>query len=195
VTSGPSRYIDEIAAAGRGVVALIVGDRNAPGFFDFSTRGLVGSFIAFVAIIGMSVFVPFIVAGGQTHGAVAQSVLSLGIGVALQIGFSAILLNQLKRLDGLVPYLVADNWANAFLVAALTLVSLVGLDGLPMALVFAVVGLIVEVNVARLVVTLTPVQIVMLLVAQMLAGLVWLLLVGMLLPTPTEAAANLMQFQ
>ena len=42
-----------------------------------------------------------------------------------EIGFSAIVLRQLKRLDGLVPYLVADNWATFYITVFSTVLALV----------------------------------------------------------------------
>jgi hypothetical protein len=196
VTTGPTRFIDELADAGRGVAALIVGNRKAPDYFDFSTRGLVGSFIAFLAITGVNAVIPLMMAGGNAGGAVARSVLSLAILFALQLGFSAIVLNQLKRLDGLVPYLVADNWATFFITAGMTLLGLVGFDGELALIAVGILVIVVEINIARLIVTLSPLQIAMFLVAQMVGESIGLLQIGMVMPAPaTPNVADLAAFQ
>src|SRR3546814_4223802 len=59
---------------------------------------------------------------------IARSVVMVTILVALQIGYSAIVLRQLKRLDGLVPYLVADNWATFFITLGSTALALTKSD-------------------------------------------------------------------
>jgi hypothetical protein len=195
VDSRPIRFIDEAASAGRGVLALIVGNRAAPGYFDFSTRGLVGSFIAFVTITGVNALIPTLLSGGHTGGAVARSVLSLAVLFALQLGFSAIVLNQLKRLDGLVPYLVADNWATFFITVVMTVLGLVGVGGGLVLIAMGILVIVVEINIARLVVTLTPLQIAMFLVAQMVGVSIGLLIIGLVMPVPSPDAASLANLQ
>ena len=54
----PTRFVDKALSAGRGVLALVVGDRKAPQYFDLSQRGLVGSFIALLAVTLLSVALP-----------------------------------------------------------------------------------------------------------------------------------------
>lgn len=196
MTTGPTRFIDELVDAGRGVAALIVGNRKAPTYFDFSTRGLVGSFIAFLAITGVNALVPLFMASGNTGGAIARSVLSLAIVFALQLGFSAIVLNQLKRLDGLVPYLVADNWATFFITTGMTLLGLAGFDGELALIAVGILVIIIEINIARLVVTLSPLQIAMFLIAQMVGVSIGLLVIGMVIPgPPVPNAADLAVYQ
>ena len=107
-------FLEELMAAGRGVMGLLIGDKRAGSYFDFSQRGLAGSFIAFIAVTGLNAVLPVLL-GNKDPGGIARSVLMVAILFALQLGFSAIVLRQLKRMDGLVPYLVADNWATFFL--------------------------------------------------------------------------------
>src|SRR5690606_1238822 len=99
-------FIDEVLAAGRGVLALIVGDRKAPQYFDFSQKGLVGSFIGLLAITFVSAILPLAMPGSADY-SIARSTFIAAILFASQIGFAAIVLRQMKRLDGLRPYLVA----------------------------------------------------------------------------------------
>ena len=41
-------------AAGRGVIGLLTGDRQAGSYFDLSNRGLAGSFIALLLITALN---------------------------------------------------------------------------------------------------------------------------------------------
>ncbi|HVY50582.1 MAG TPA: hypothetical protein VHA07_03380, partial [Devosia sp.] len=161
-----STFLEELMAAGRGVMALLIGDRRAGTYFDFSQRGLAGSFIAFLAVTGLNAALPSIL-GVRDTGGIARSVLMVAILFALQVAFSAIVLRQLKRMDGLVPYLVADNWATFFLTLISGALAAAGIDGDPVLVVLAIVVIVIEVNIARLIVTLSPLQIAMFLVAQL----------------------------
>ena len=51
---------EELTAAGRGVVALVVGDRRASDYFDFSRRGLYGSFIALLLAQLLAAYGPLV---------------------------------------------------------------------------------------------------------------------------------------
>ena len=53
-------FLDEMMAAARGCVALLVGNRQAPSYFDFSQRGLVGSLIATLIAIALAGFGPLL---------------------------------------------------------------------------------------------------------------------------------------
>jgi hypothetical protein len=186
--ANPTTLFDEMRSAARGVAGLIIGDRKSAEHFDFSQRGLVGSFIAFLAITGINAALPRLL--GMDPAPVFRSVAMVAILFAFQIGFSAIVLRQLKRLDGLVPYLVADNWATFFITIGATLLALVGLTGDMAIIALGVLVIIVEVNIARLIVTLSPLQIAMFLIAQLVGVSIALILVGMLLPlSPEEQAA------
>ena len=109
-----STFLEELMAAGRGVISLLIGDRKAGSYFDFSQRGLLGSFIAFLLVTGLNAALP-VVLGIKDAGGIARSIVMVAILFVLQVGCSAIVLRQLKRMDGLLPYVVADNWATFFL--------------------------------------------------------------------------------
>lgn len=179
--------IEEMLAAGRGVLALIVGDRKVPAYFDFSDRGLVGSFIAFIAVAGVNATLPALLGATGPAASIFRSTLMIAVLFAFQIGFAAIVLRQLKRLDGLVPYMVADNWATFFVTLGSSLLAVVGLTGEMALVVIGILVIIIEINIARLIVTLSPLQIAMFLVAQLVGVSIGLLVVGMLLPLPPEA--------
>jgi len=181
--------IEELRAAARGVLALVIGDRKAPDFFDFSQRGLVGSFIAFLAVTGINAALPALLnlGGGAS---IFRAVMMIAILFTFQIAFSAIVLRQLKRLDGLIPYLVADNWATFFVTLISTGLALVGFGGDMTLIVIGILVIVIEINIARLIVTLAPLQIAMFLVAQLVGVSVGLILVGIAFPlSPAELEA------
>lgn len=178
---------EETIAAARGVLALLIGDKRAAGYFDFSQRGLVGSFIGVLALTGLGAVAASWM--GAENSSVFRSVTTNVILYAAQIGMTAIVLNQLKRPDGFVPYLVADNWAM-FWASLFTLgLSLIGLD--PMLLMAtALVGIWLQISIARTIVTLAPGQIVMLFIAQMAGVLMGLLIILAMFPlSPAEMQA------
>lgn len=162
----------------RGCWALVMGRRDASSYFDFSQRGLVGSFIALVLAVGVSVYGPMLMGVPAPAGAAAGMSLMSVLLFGLQIGAAYIVLSLMGRLDGFVPYIVADNWVNFFvsLVGALSIVVLGGSD--IMLLVVGLVNIIIEVNIARRIVTLAPIQIVLFIVAQVVAQLLGLLVLG-----------------
>lgn len=185
-----STFIEELMAAGRGVFGLLIGNRKAGTYFDFSQRGLVGSFIAFLAITGLNAVLPMVL-GIKESGGLARSILMIAILFVFQLGFSAIVLRQLKRMDGLVPYLVADNWATFFLTLISGALAAAGIDGDPVLIVLAIVVIVIEVNIARLIVMLSPLQIAMFLIAQLVGVSIGLAIIGFTFPLPPGAAAQL----
>lgn len=172
-------------AAGRGVISLLIGDKRAGSYFDFSRRGLYGSFIAFLAVTALNAVLPVIL-GSRDPGSVAKSILMVAILFALQVAFSAIVLRQLKRMDGLVPYLVADNWATFFLTLISAAIAAAGADADFVLIILAIVVIVVEVNIARLIVTLSPLQIAMFLIAQIIGVTIGLILIGQVFPLPPD---------
>jgi hypothetical protein len=183
----PTTIVEELIAAARGVAALVIGDRRAAGYFDFSQRGLAGSFIAFLAATAFSAYLPSITGNASDSGTPISRLLLMAIFLfAVQLGFSALVLRQLNRLDGFIPYVVADNWATFFVTVVSSLFGVFGLSGDVVLLVVGVLVLIIEVNIARLIVTLKPWQIVLFLVAQLVAVSVGLIVIGSLFPLPPE---------
>ncbi len=181
---------EEAIAAIRGVFALVFGDRRAADYFDFSERGLYGSFIAFLGTVLIAAALPALLRPPDTPGSVFQSVLTMALMFAFEIGAGAIVLRQLNRLDGFVPYLIATNWATSIGLLA----QVIGLfAGLPPEVVVIVVGLaslLVSINIGRLILTLRPLHIVIFLVVQLVGGSIALLLVAMMYPiSPAELEA------
>jgi hypothetical protein len=186
-----STFAEEMMAAGRGVIGLLTGDRQSGSYFDLSHRGLAGSFIALLLITALNAVLPIIL--GSEGDSIARGVITVALLFVLQLGFSVIVLRQVNRMDGLVPYLVADNWATFFLTLISAALAAAGLANDFTLVVLGVVVIIVEVNIARLIVTLPPLQIAMFLIAQLVGVSIGLVLISFLFPLPpevTEAAAS-----
>lgn len=184
-------FIEEAVAALRGSVALLVGNRAAPSYFDLSLRGLAGAMIGFLAMTTLNAFLPRLLGLPVPAGLITVTLLIvLGV-VALQFGICALILWQMKRLDGLVPYLVAYGWTRAAITVLAILLPLVGVGEIPLLLALGFVTIAVEINTARLIVTLSPGQIALFLLLQLVGFFVCLLIVTLLFPLPPDAAAAL----
>jgi hypothetical protein len=183
--------IEELMAAGRGTLGLLIGDRTAPGYFSFTTRGLAGSFIVVLLITVVSAYLPLMLGVEVRPGSITRGILIAAILLALQIAFSAIVLRQLNRLDGLLPYLVADNWVRFFLTLISAALAAAGVVGTGVVIVLGLVIIVTEVNIARLVVTLSPLQIGMLIIAQFVGVAIGLALIGLVFPLPADVLAQL----
>jgi hypothetical protein len=181
-----STFIEEMMAAGRGVIGLLTGDRQAGTYFDLSQRGLAGSFIALLLITALNAVLPIVL--GSESESIARGVITVVLLFGLQLGFSMIVLRQVNRMDGLIPYLVADNWATFFLTLVSAALAAAGLANDFTLIVLGVIVIIVEVNIARLIVTLPPLQIAMFLIAQLVGVSIGLVIIGVLFPMAPEVA-------
>ena len=180
-----STFLDELVNAARGCFGLLTGDRQAPTHFDFSQRGLVGSIIAFVIASAVSAFGPQLFGIPSPPGAATQALVQTGLLFVIQFGISYLVLRQMGRLDGFLPFLVADNWATFFTsILALALILFGGPSDIVL-LAVAIVVVVVEVNIARLIVTLAPWQIATFIVAQLVVSAVALLMLGALPAAPS----------
>ena len=179
--------IQELIDAGRGTLALLVGRRDAGEYFDLGLRGLAGSLIAFLVAATFNAFLPVMMGAPAevqnpamlTPTSAILMVITLFV---VQTAFGALALRQFGRLDGLVPYLVADNWATFYITALSILLMLLNVSPEISMLMVGVVVLVSEINIARLIVTLKPMQIAMFLIAQLVGILVGLMIVGAFLP-------------
>jgi hypothetical protein len=174
--------LEEMSAAARGVVAVLIGDRRAPSHFDFSQRGLVGSFVAFLVASLINALTPVVFGLEVPPGLITRGLILVAVLYAAQIALSALVLRQLGRLDGLVPYLVADNWATFFITLVSTLLTLIGVGDELSIIGLGILVIIVEVNIARLIVTLPGLQIAMFLIAQLVGVSAALIVIGVLVP-------------
>jgi len=176
-----------------GLVGLLAGEMSSggggcnPGAFQMPTppnhsqRFLEAGFAGISPAMYASMIAILVVTG------VVLMVLFL---YGVQVGFSAFVLRQVNRLDGLVPYLVADNWATFFVTIASTIVGIFGPAANFMLVVAAVLVLVIEINIARLIVTLSRWQIAMFLVAQIVGILIGLLIMGAIFPLPPDLVAT-----
>jgi hypothetical protein len=181
-------YIEEMTAAVQGVAALVIGNRKAPDHFDLSQRGLVGSFIALLVILFAELLVGIAtgrLAPGQTGPTVVQTILFYG---AITLA-PRVLLGAIGRADAFRPYLVALNWANFVFSIILLAVNLVGAT--PLFLVVVIAAFIASINVARIMMTLKPMQIVMLFAVQLIGFLIAFTVLLMLFPLSPEQLAEI----
>lgn len=187
-------FLEELMAAGRGVISLLIGERQAAQFFDLSQRGLVTSFIALLLAVVLRTFLPIMVS--DVHDSALVSIAQYAILFVLQLGFTVIALNQIKRMDALVPYMIADNWVTFFLTLILSAIFAAGIvadtdisDAI--TIVFGIVLIVIEVNIGRRVMNLAPLQIAMLIVAQVVGLLIGIGLISLLFPDSPQAAAQM----
>jgi hypothetical protein len=178
--------LEELSAAARGCLALLMGDRRAPGYFDFSQRGLAGSFVAFLTATLINAVIPIAMGIETPPGSITRGLILVAILFAVQIGFSALVLRQIGRLDGLVPYLVADNWATFFITIFSTLMMVAGVGDEVAIIALGILVIIIEINIARLIVTLPGLQIAMFLIAQLVGVTIVLLVIGLVWPPAAE---------
>ena len=184
MSNKPTTIIDELVAAARGVAAILMGDRRAAACFDFSPRGLTGSFIAFLVATAASAYLPTVGGSGDAQLPTWRLLAMAGFLFVVQVGFSALVLRQLKRLDAFVPYLTADNWATFFVTAISSVFLVLGVSEYVVSLVVGLFVLVIEINIARLIMTLRPWQVVLFLVAQLVAVSIGLIIVGVVFPLP-----------
>jgi hypothetical protein len=100
----------------------------------------------------------------------------------MQVGFSAIVLFQVKRLDGFVPYLTADNWASVYVTIGSTALSLMGVSDEFLSVPIAVLVIVIAVNIGRLIVRLEPLQVAMFVIAQMVGAVVGSFVLSLFVP-------------
>ena len=177
-------------SAGRGVIALLTGNRQAAGFFDVSRRGVAGSFMALLIVVTIATYLPILTS--KDHDSAIVSIGQFGIAYLLQIGCTVVVLRQIKRLDALNAYLVGDNWISFYVLLITLALSAAGIGGDTFTtIVFGIVGLVLEVNLCRLVLGLPPAQIALLIFAQAVGLLLAGGLILLLYPMPADVAAQL----
>lgn len=177
-------FTDEALNAIRGFVALVTGKRDAAAFFDFSPKGLVGSLIAVLVAVLLAGFGPMLVGAPVPAGAPTQSIVINGVLFAAQAAMAWIVLRQMGRQDGFVPYLVASNWVTLASGLLLLVSTLFGEVGIVLLLAIVVIALLTFINIGRFIVTLSPVQIGLLFVSQTVGVFLALGVVALVLPAP-----------
>lgn len=177
-----SSFFDEIMNAARGCWGLVLGRRDVASWFDFSQRGLLGSLIGVLLAMLIAGFGPMLLGLNIPSGAPTQSIVVNAVLFVAQAGMAWIVLRQMGRQDGFVPYLVASNWVT-FVSAILLLVStLFGEAGLIILAAVAIFAILTFINIGRFIVTLSPLQIALLFVSQAVGVFVALAVIVLMLP-------------
>ncbi len=179
-----SSFVEEIKAAVRGCIALVMGRRDAPSYFDFSQRGLVGSLLAVVIAIALAGFGPLLAGARLPAGAATQSVVVNAVLFGAQALTAWIALRQMRRGDGFAPYLVASNWVTFTTAVLLLLSTFLGPLGIIILVVVVVIAIMTFINIGRFVVTLAPLQIGLLFLSQAVGVFLALGVVAIMLPPP-----------
>ena len=177
-------FLDELMAAARGCVALLLGRREASSYFDFSQRGLVGSLIATVIAVGLAGFGPLLTGIPLPAGAVTQSIIVNAALFLAQAATAFVALRQMGRQDGFIPYLVASNWVTLASALLLLLSIMLGSAGIIILVLVVVLALATFINIGRFIVTLTPLQIGILFISQAVGVFLALAVVAVILGPP-----------
>ena len=177
-------FLEELMAAVQGCLALVTGKRDAPSFFDFSQRGLIGSLIAVILGIALAGFGPVLVGVPLPSGAATQSIIVNAVLFVAQAGTAFIALRQMGRQDGVLPYLVASNWVTLVSAVLLLLSTLLGPLGLIILVAVLIVAIATFINIGRLIVTLPPLQIGILFISQAVGVFVALAIVAVIIGPP-----------
>lgn len=181
-------FLDELVAAVRGCVALLLGRREAPGYFDFSQRGLAGSFIALVVAFVLNGVIGNITAPPQSAGSFSESIIISLVAYAAQAGAAWLTLRQMGRQDGFVPYIVASNWVALAIVSLLFMALFSGPLAILMLALAAALAIASFINIGRFIVTLSPLQIVLLFLAEFAGAILAVGLIVLMLPMPAVPA-------
>jgi hypothetical protein len=178
-------FLQEARAAARGVGALVVGRRDAHQRFDLTPSGVAGSLVALLLVMAINSAMPMFF--GQS-GVLLRAVLNYAILFVVQMACAYVALRQLNRVDGFLPFVVADNWASVYVTIGALALSLVGVSEEIMSLPLAVLILVISINIGRLIVTLQPLQVAMFVIAQMVGALVGSFLADLVLPLKAVVA-------
>lgn len=180
-------FFDEAVNAVRGCIALITGKRDASAYFDFRQGGLVGSLIAIVVALAVQAFGPQLLGQPGPAGLATTVIVVGGIVIAVQYGVAWVVLRLLGRNDGIVPFMVVQNWVS--LLQAVLAVLIIAIFGEPISiepgaemaqltngsipfLALGILALVVSVNIGRLILTLRPAHVALFVVAQLLTALI-----------------------
>ncbi len=171
---------EEMILATRGIFALISNKKDAAKYFDFSAKGLAGATIALLISLSLSAFLPAFLGHVDPQGLMpSQAMIFTSTIYLIQIGATTIIFNQFQRLDGLLPYLVADFWSTFIITIIMLIPALMGIKSDFLMLILAISILIIKINILRLIIKLPSAwHIVGFFVAQLMAGFVGLIILS-----------------
>lgn len=190
MTAGSS-FPDAMRAALVGVGAIITGKRDAITHFDLSRAGLVDSIIALLISTGISAALPLLLGSPGARGAAFEVVFSVALLLAAQISASAIVLKQLNMQDRLLAYIIADNWASFYATLGMLALTIIGVPQMILLLPAFILVVTIEINVARLIVGLRPMQVAMFIASHLIAGLLGLLILMSIFPQESGELSSL----
>lgn len=174
-------FAQEVISAADGSWRLLIGRREAPGYFTTDLRGLVSSFLALLVVVAITLVLNALTAPADFPLTSFDIFSSNALLYLAMTGASWVALKFLGKQDMFIPYLAVDNWINAVLQIALALLGLINPQGDFVLLIALVAGLAARINNARLVVGLKAGGIVILIIAQMIGILIGLMFVGSIL--------------
>ena len=186
-----STFTDAMRAALVGVGAIITGKRDAVTHFDVSRAGLVDSVIALLISTGISALLPLLLGTPRARGTAFEVTFSVALLLAAQISTSAIVLKLLNMEDRLIPYVVADNWASFYATLGMLALTIMGVPQIILLLPAFILVVTIEINVARLIVGLRPMQVAMFIASHLVAGLFGLLILMSMFPQETGELSSL----
>ncbi|KKB08573.1 hypothetical protein [Devosia chinhatensis] len=178
-------FFEEALNAARGCWALVIGRRDASTWFDFSQRGLIGSLVAVLLAMLIAGFGPMLLGIPVPAGAPTQSIVMNSALFAAQALMAMLVLRQMGRQDGFVPYLVASNWVTLVSGVLLLLSLFFGEAGLIILLAIVIVAMMTFINIGRFIVTLKAMQIVLLFISQAVGIFLAMGVLALILPVPT----------
>lgn len=177
-------FLEELSAAARGCVALVMGRREASTYFDFSQRGLIGSLIATMVAVAIAGFGPLLIGAPLPPGAATQSIIINVVLFVAQAATGFLALRQMGRQDGFVPYMVASNWVTLASAILLLVSTLLGPSGILILLLVTVFAILTFINIGRFIVTLKPMQIGILFLSQAVGVFLALAMVAVMMGPP-----------
>lgn len=181
MSAQPLSFAQEATYAANGSWRLLIGRREAPGYFSKDMRGLVSSFIALLLSVAVTLVFNAFVAPPETTLTSFDLFFSNAVLYLVLTGASWVALRILDVADKFVAYLSVDNWVNAILSVVLAVLGLVNPAGDIVLFLALVAGLAARINNARLVVGLRAGGIVVLMVGQAIGVLIGLMMVGAIL--------------
>ncbi|AVX05589.1 hypothetical protein [Maritalea myrionectae] len=163
-------YLEEMIDAAKGVFALIRGEKDKLGYFNFSQSGLVGSFIA--VLIGLALQEVFSGPGPEDLQVPAwANLISYALLYATPFLVAYGFLSIIGERDRMLGYMVANNWASFFFTLILVAIFIFQLLASVGYFVIVVLTILVFWRTARLILGFTIPQTIIFFVATIMAVL------------------------
>lgn len=163
-------YLEEMIDAAKGVFALIRGEKDKLGYFNFSLSGLVGSFIA--VLIGLTLQEIFSGPGPEDLQVPAwANLLSYTLLYATPFLVAYGFLSIIGQRERMLAYMVANNWASFFFTLIIVAIFIFQLLASVGYFVIVVLTILVFWRTARIILGFTMPQTIIFFVATIMAVL------------------------